>query len=544
MKKKKIIELIFFIFLFIFSWWLIWHTFYYHNNTFYISTHIWGDFADHIPLIRSFSIGNNWPPQSPLFPGQSIHYHYLLFLFEAFLESIGIRIDWAINLPGVLSMFFLLLAIYKLSLLLFKDRRVSFLSVIFFVFNGSWSFLEFFKKNPLSSNTLKNIVSAAFFPAVGPWDGSIVALFWNLDAYINQRHLVAALAISLWLLYLLLKIKKTWTPLEKFTAILLIGTGAGILSLTNLGIFGVTVLWLAWFFLIDPKLRKYIFFAGLFSLPWLILEHTTVGLSSNIKYNPGFLVSSNLTLFTFVRFWLYNFGLHIILIPLGFILADTKTKKLFLPLFLIFLFSNIFQFAPLMVDNHQFFNFFLVVGTMFSAFAVICIWKKIKLATIPLIILLTFSGFIEIFPIINGDVLRVADFPINPDVQFFMKNIPTNSITLNSTFWYHPASIVGRKIFYGPPTYGWARGYAMAGREKTVKQIYGASTKLEACRLLEKYHITYVELQNDHEAFIQPNWQLWNNEFYPIYQNLYSSLRIYDVAKSCLTVTGNKNFIN
>lgn len=317
-----------------------------------------------------------------------------------------------------------------------------------------------------------------------------------------------------------------------------------MLSLTNLGIFGVTILFLAWFFLVDSKLRKYIFFGLLFSLPWLILQRTTVGLTSDIKFNPGFLVSSNLTLFTFVRFWLYNFGLHIILIPLGFILADTKTKKLFLPLFLIFIVSNIFQFAPLMVDNHQFLNYFLVVGNMFSALVIIHIWEKSKLAAIPLIILLTFSGFIELFPIKNGDVLQVADYQINPDARFFLQDIPANSVTLNSTFWYHPASIVGRKIFYGPPTYGWARGYNMEGREETVKQIYGAPNKFEACRLLEKYNIGYVELQNNHEVFIQPNWQLWNNEFYLIYQNPHSSLRIYDTTKSCLTVTGGRNFIN
>ncbi len=522
----------------------MWHTFYYHNSTFYISTHIWGDFADHIPLIRSFFMGSNWPPQSPLFPGQPIHYHYLLFLFESFLEYIGIRIDWAINIPGVLSMFFLLLAIYKLSLLLFKDRRISFLSVIFFIFNGSLAFLEFFKKHPLSASTFRDIFGARFFPSVGPWDGSIVALFWNLDVYINQRHLVTALAISLWMLFLSLKIKGSWSRIRKFAAIFIIGTGFGILSLTNLGIFATTALLFAWSFLIDPKLRKYIFFAVLFSLPWLILQHTTVGLTSDIKFNPGFLASSNLTLFTFVRFWLYNFGLHIILIPLGFILADSKTKKIFFPIFLIFLFANIFQFAPLMVDNHQFLNYFLVVGNMFSALVVIRIWEKVKLAAILLIILLTFSGFIEIFPIVNGDILQVADFPINPDTQFFKKNIPTNSIILNSTLWYHPASIVGRKIFYGPPTYGWARGYSMEGREEAVKQIYGGPNKFETCRLLEKYHISYVELRNNHESFIQPNWQLWNNEFQPIYQNPYSSLKIYDVAKSCLSITGNSGSIN
>jgi len=66
--KKNWLEIIFFAALFLFSWWLVWHTFDYKDNTIYIATKAWSDFAANIPLIRSFSWGKNFPPEYPLFP--------------------------------------------------------------------------------------------------------------------------------------------------------------------------------------------------------------------------------------------------------------------------------------------------------------------------------------------------------------------------------------------------------------------------------------------------------------------------------------------
>ena len=61
-----------------FSLWLMHSSFDYLSNSrvLNIGDKVWSDFAHHIPLIRSFSHGDNWPPQSPLYSGPPIRYHW------------------------------------------------------------------------------------------------------------------------------------------------------------------------------------------------------------------------------------------------------------------------------------------------------------------------------------------------------------------------------------------------------------------------------------------------------------------------------------
>ena len=84
MNKKKAIQLVFFIFLLGFAWALMWKTFRVNQaGNLEIATKVWSDFAATIPLIRSFSLGDNFPPQYPLFAGPPIRYHFLFFAGKA-----------------------------------------------------------------------------------------------------------------------------------------------------------------------------------------------------------------------------------------------------------------------------------------------------------------------------------------------------------------------------------------------------------------------------------------------------------------------------
>src|SRR6266566_3681848 len=94
--KNHLFELFLFTLFLIFSIWLMFSTFSYRNGSMVIATKAWSDFANHIPLIRTFSFGSNFPPQDPLFSGEFIHYHFLFYMFVGLLEKIGIRIDYAL----------------------------------------------------------------------------------------------------------------------------------------------------------------------------------------------------------------------------------------------------------------------------------------------------------------------------------------------------------------------------------------------------------------------------------------------------------------
>ena len=145
-------EVIFAVFAFIFSFWLMTSTFSSNPKagTFSVAGNVYSDFAANLPLIRSFSKGSNFPPEYPLFPGEPIRYHFLFYLLVGTLEKTGAPLGWALNLPSIFSFWALLLMIYFLAKLLFKSPAVAFLSVIFFLFNGSFAFYHFFQKHPLS----------------------------------------------------------------------------------------------------------------------------------------------------------------------------------------------------------------------------------------------------------------------------------------------------------------------------------------------------------------------------------------------------------
>src|SRR4030042_3640834 len=87
------------------SSYLMFRTFSYDTQTssILIASKLWSDFSAHIPLIRSFSLGQNWTPQYPIFPGEPIRYHFLFYLLVGMLEKIGIRIDWALNIPSLIG---------------------------------------------------------------------------------------------------------------------------------------------------------------------------------------------------------------------------------------------------------------------------------------------------------------------------------------------------------------------------------------------------------------------------------------------------------
>lgn len=539
LSKSLFFELTLFISFFIFSSLLMWKTFKVGpNGNLQIAGKVWSDFAATIPLIRSFSQGVNFPIEHPLFPGEPIRYHFLFYLLVGILERIGLRIDLALNLLSSLSFALLLFMIYIVAKTLFQKKSVGLLSVFLFLFNGSLSFIEFFKFHPLSESTLSDIIKNTKFPSFGPYDGKIVSAFWNLNIYTNQRHLAASFALVLLIIYLLYwKLDfKNKSKISIFVSFIL-----GILVLSNKAAFVITLPFISWFILRKSQKRKQPLFAFSLGIALFLLISIAQGDIESVKLKPGFLINETLTFLTFFKYWLHNFGLYIIFIPLGFLLAPRIAKTLIIPSTIIFVIANIFQFSTDIINNHKFFNFFLIIGSMFTANLIIRLWNANpfknfhlgKLISPILILSLTTSGVIDLFPILNDNLINLNDFSTNPDVYFFAKKTPPESTVLNSTFLYHPASIAGKPIFSGYSYFTWSYGYDKDQREKILFAIYRSRSKNEACNLLKENHISYVELNDNPDEHILPNWELWKKEFQPIYRNSVSGISVYHVNSSC-----------
>jgi hypothetical protein len=294
-----------------------------------------------------------------------------------------------------------------------------------------------------------------------------------------------------------------------------------------------------WFFISLPQLRRGIFLslivAGFLALPQIFYQ--LKGAQAFFSFNPGYLASRPLTLLSFSTFWLFNFGIGILLIPLGFLFSKRIAKKVFLAFFLLFLIGNLFQFSPEMAANHKFFNLFLIGANMFSAWAIYLIWRKNVLGKIVvpfLVFLIVFSGIIDFFPIKNDSIFVINDSPKNPDVLWIRKNTSADSIFLNSYYIYHPASLAGRKVFLGWPYFAWSAGYDTSQRGLLMRQLYENSQFGVACQLLRENKINYLDTIEPipHKEF-NINYSFFENNFVVAYRNPTRNFVIYDITKSC-----------
>jgi hypothetical protein len=535
--RKNPLEAVVFLVILGFSTLLMLKTFRLEAGELKIAAKAWSDFAATIPLIRSFSLGDNLPPQYPIFAGPPIRYHFVFFLLVGLLEKMGLTIDWALNSLSVVSFLALALAIYYLARVAFKKRLVAYLSLVLFLFNGSFSFLEFFKNHPLSLNSLKEIVTNSQFSSFGPYDGKVVSAFWNLNIYTNQRHLALAYAAFLILVLIIYKADRNpkWLSLRRT---FILGVGIGLFPFWHSAVFGMLGIGLVVFFLIYPKLRTKILIMGLLALALAVPQVLYMGKSqvSVWYFSPGYLVEP-LTLKSFLSYWFLNLGIGIFVALVGIFLADKNQRKIFLPFLALFIVGNLFRFTPEIAANHKFFNLFLIGMNLFSAFALCLLWKKGvfgKIVFIVALLLLTLSGLIDLFPILNDSYVRIPDYQKNATSLFILKHTPGSATFLNSSLLYDPASLAGRKIYLGWPYFSWSAGYDTDSRFRTLKTILEGKDKQATCSLLTAEGIDYIEIQKPTVIEdVLPNYQLFSKEFSLIYSLPEAGLSIYDVEASC-----------
>jgi hypothetical protein len=535
---KNRIEILLVIFALAFGSWLMFHTFSHDNGHILIAGKAWSDFASHIPLIRSFSLGNNFPPEYPLFPGEPIRYHFLFYALVGLLERAGIRIDYALNIPSALSFAALIIAIYFFAKFIFKSRTIGVLSAVFFLFNGSFSFLEFFKTHPPSLNTINDIILNSTFSSFGPYDGKIVSAFWNLNIYTNQRHLALAFTFSIVTLFIFLFIIPKMAGRRKILVSISFGIMLGLFFYFHLAVLLMTVVAILLLAIFTRRLKEGLLVLSPFGIVVLpqYLYLTSEGSGYSALFNPGYLIANTLTFYSFINYWILNLGLHVIFIPLGLFFAKKQLRLFFFAIFSAFILGNLFQFSPDIAGNHKFFNFFMLFGVMFTAFAIHKLWKKIFLRPIlgVSIFLLILSGIIDFFPVYNDKKISIADSNKNSAIAWIIDNTSPDALFLNSSYLYTPASLAGRKIFLGWPYFSWSQGYDTLTRDNLRKKLFNPESINYFCKEAIRYNIDYVSIENiTPDIDFVLNQDFFDRNFKKVYENKTSEKAIYKVAPSC-----------
>jgi len=564
-----------------------------------VSANTWGDTALHVSLARSFSEGHNYPPEYPFFGGETIRYHFGYDFFAGALEKGGLPIVWAFNLPGALGFTAMMMLVFELGRLLFGRIAVGLMAVVLLITNSSLSFLRYFELYgndiPLALRHLWDKQPPPFndrYLAVGPYlvEGKIdqISIFWTLNVFLTQTHLIIAMAFVLFVAYGLIGPLSRREPLRAEQAAVL-GTLVGmsfwlngVLYVAAMVFFGAL---LAVFSLSGPahggrtlpqRLREAAPFlapAVILALPQAIWLNGGLHNGGSVRWHVGYLVCSspdascNATGFRFdhlshywdfIEWWWLNLGLALPLMVFGAIWSPPRERKVLLAIMAIFVFGNFVQLSrDLGGHNHKIFNLWEILMNLFAAFAFVRLWDIVRhdlhlgglkvraddvrllvRAAMPvLFVFLVLSGIID-FMVIKND----AKYPVFGDkmqtIQWIERYTPGDSMFLTAYGdLYTAPALAGRRLFLGYEPWAGSAGYKVEPRRAAVAAIYGAQSKSEACRLLAENGIDYVEIGPSERSGgrFSLNEALFTSQFTRAEPQAGQGdgVAIYDVARSC-----------
>lgn len=551
-----------------FSWWLMSFTFQYQDNEFVMVSKVWSDFGAHLPLIRSFSMGLNFPPEYPQFPGESIRYHYLFYALVGWLELSGLRIDFALNLLSTFGLSLMLWMIYVYAKTMANSVGAGLLALVMVLCNGSLSWWQFTQRylQTLDHVTFWQAVTGWFvalskqanFAAFGPWDGGVISAFWTLNVYTNQRHLPLSYGLVLLLLWPLVKafVLHQRIQLSRWQGVGIVGLmsvfpllhQAGIVIL--IGSIGVLLILHSSRQLLRQNWRLLLTY-GLSILMVALAMTTLVPAGHPITMKLWFLAKGS-TWQQIINYWWHNIGLYGLL---GMVLLwwPHRTRIFTLLAGGLLIATNIWQLSPDMINNHKLVNFALLYLSISGSCFLVFMWRMSKVVGSPslfervrsgvvraslilVFIGLVLGGVVDYFPIVNDHKIVYPDWQKQPLATWIKQNTSPNSVFLTTEFFYHPANIVGRKIYVDYGYFAWSLGYKDQDRRKIMRELFSQHESLANwCQLAQTNGIDYVAIGPKTEVIddlvvISDSFVV--NRLHPVVTTV-DGYMVYRVATSC-----------
>ena len=348
----------------------------------------YSDFFLHKGIIESVNAGN-FPPQEPTFAGVGIAYHWFSDLHTAFLsKASGVNAELFARFETALYGALLFLGVYALAAAFFEKKewckRAAFLAAVFFVFGGSFAYLQLFDASaavPVDASFLE------FVKNKGPFDNDWK--FFQVPSLIPGYLLVQrpqAVGLPVLALVLLLALfaaggnDKNSDRKRLALAGLLCGLAAPFQFYAfAAAAIGVT-LWFALKFYNTRSAvvcREYAFFfipCAVAAAPFVFSAFARAGGAGLVRFAPFWVAPQDA--FGFVSFYAANLGLVFILALAAIAFFALKPKEnfggesvVFLAAFALALFSipNIVSLSGTQWDMAKFFTFLQMACALLAA---------------------------------------------------------------------------------------------------------------------------------------------------------------------------------
>lgn len=510
---------------------LMFYTFFIKDGNIYIGYTVYSDFSPHLSMIRSFSYGNNFPTWYPFYAGIDVKYHFMFQFLVGNLEFLGMRIDYAFNIPSIMSMMFVYMLLYVLTVKITGKRFAGYLAALLFTFRSSESLFTFLSETAEGESwwqRLKDNTEFLGYTTNENWG------LWNLNVYANQRHLALCLAIMLFVLILVLpKLYETfekWNNMAKqhengwkeyfvetffaadgwkcdnYKMAIFLGVLSGASAFWNGAALIALLVMLFFVAALSRKRLDFVIIAGIAGVMSLIQSNVFMAESSiAAQYYFGFIAESK-TIWGVASYILRLIGILAVVVVAAFMYYKGVKR------YLTFVFATPFIFAftvSLTIDptvNHKYIMMSCMLLDIIVAGFITDIVKKKDFAryigSAILVLFLTATGIYDAYSIYvrNGEERSVVYDMKAPATKWVAENADSRDIFLTPSYTVNNITLGGAMLYNGWPYFAWSAGYDTGVRDEQVIAMYSAQSSEELIALVDENNIRYIVVDGECRA--------------------------------------------
>ena len=495
--------------------WIMFYVFHMKDGVMYSGFSVYGDYAPHTAMMRSFSRGNNFPTQYPHYGGQDVKYHFMFQFLVGNLEYLGLRLDLGYNLVSILSLVGFLMVLYAISYRMFFSSWAGACSLLFFFFRSGTAFWRYLWENIRTGNLIQALTENTVF--IGYTTNENWGL-WNFNVYLNQRHLAFGLLIVTLVLWVFMDwleagcsapergvrwiknrifTKKAWLCVHSENA-LLAGMLLGLTSFWNgAAVIGGLLILMGFAVFSDGKLDYLIL--AVTSVIFSVLQ-TKIFIWGN-AVSPSFywgFLSENKSITGVLWYLIQMSGVFFVgAVLIAFFLRERRQRAALVSFLFPLIFAFCMSLTPDIAVNHKYIMIAYAFLAIFWSFAVLKLFqRKIggKIVAVLLAIALSITGIYDFVVILkdNDSGHRVTVNMKSELTEWLAEHLDHNDLILTPEYSINEVTMSGVMMYMGWPYYAWSAGYDTYDRAAKAKEIY-RSTDAEAIKnLVKQEKITYV----------------------------------------------------
>ena len=553
-KKQFRIELILFVILSVFITWIMFYVFYIKDGILYSGYTVYGDYAPHTAMMRSFSLGNKFPTQYPHFGGQDVKYHFMFQFLVGNLEFLGLRLDFAYNITSILVLLAFLAMLYNLALRITGSLAASVMTIVFFFFRSALTFFHFVIEHFTAGDLIETLKTNLKFIGYTPnedWG------LWNFNVYLNQRHLAFGLLIvtlALWMFidwveagcdheekgwrWLTGRIlsKEAWKSRNLENA-LFAGMMLGMTSFWNgAAVIGGLLILCGFAAFSDGKLDYLLTAVTAVIFAELQAKVFIWGSAVSTSFYWGFLAEDR-SVPGVLWFLLQMSGIFFLgALVLLYFLKDRKQRVILFSFLFPLFFAFCVSLTPDIAVNQKYIMISYAFVAMFWGWAVTRLFQKNicrKMIAVILSICLTITGVYDFVIIVrdNGPGRRVTVNMNSALTDWLAENLTSRDLILTPEYSISEVTMAGVMMYMGWPYYAWSAGYDTYGRAEIAKTIYSSTDENTVKKLVKQEKITYILFEDGMEfEETECREDVIAKAFRLVYQSEDGRIRIYETS--------------